>query len=443
MSRPVPTIDDLPAIIYSAHRGGSGESPENTMEALRAGARFTDVTDCDVQVLGDGTLGVMHDATVDRTTSRTGPVTDFNAAQWAALRVNAGSWFGAGYPSVAVPTVADVLDALGPSRILSVEAKTAASVGELTGMILDRGLERSVLINSSDPTVVEAIVATGCLGHLYRSAAQMAGDDFTQFTDLGATVLDVDIAGTDVDIARAAEVKDAFPLGLWTHTVMRRSQRDRALALGCRSIITDYPGYVTGKVAPRRTDSLASGWGYGYVPSSPAPRPKLLDGGVLHFDWTADNQVLLAGELSGITASTFTVEAKFSLSSAAASRPWFRIHLGLDDAGTLLKGSEILHSGYTLQYGGAGDLSIYRDDLPTASAAKIATVPAGGTFAADTPYTLRVKVTATQVSVTVPELSTATATIKDSTYRGPWSLFLGRGASTTGVTAKAWDIAVT
>ena len=436
------SIDDLPAIIYSAHRGGSGESPENTLEALRSGARFADVIDMDVQVLGDGTPAVMHDATVDRTTSRSGSVADFNAAQWGMLRVNAGSWFGAGYPSLAVPTVEEALDAFGGKRVLSVEAKTADSVADLTGMILDRGLQRSVLINSSDPDVVAAIVDRGCLGHLYRSAAQMAGDDFAGFTGLGASVLDVDINGTDADIARAAQVRDAFPLGLWTHTVLRRSQRDRALALGCRSIITDYPGYVTGKVEPRRSDSLASGWGYGYVPSGPAPRPKLLDGGILHFDWTTDNQVLLAGELSGITASTFTVETKFSVSSAAASRPWFRIHLGLDDAGTVLKGTEILHSGYTFQYGGAGDLSIYRDDLATASAAKIATTPAGGTFVADATYTLRVKVTPTQVSVTVPELSAATAVATDSRYRGPWSLLLGRAASTAGVTAKAWDITV-
>ncbi|WP_405673287.1 glycerophosphodiester phosphodiesterase [Streptomyces sp. NBC_01530] len=431
------SFDDLPLVFYSAHRGGAGEAPENTLEALRAGARWAEVLDLDTQVLGDGTAVLMHDVTVDRTTSGTGSVSEYGIAQWQMLRSDPASWFAAGCPALAVPTVEQALDAFGGRRVLTAEAKNAAGVPELAALIRDRSLVESVLINTNDPGVVPAIRAEGCRAHLWRSAAQMAGDDMAAFVAAGADVLDVDITATDALIDQA--VAAAPPLGVWAHTLTRRSQRDRAVDLGCRGIVTDYPGYVTGLAPTRSSDSLAAGWGYGYVPSAAAPRPKLLAAGVLHFDWTTDNQVLLLGELSPVPMDSVTVEVKFSLSSAS-SRPWFGLHLGLDDAGTVLKSTAIVHDGYTCQFTGGGNLAIYRDDAASKTSTSIASAPAGGTFAANTAYTLRVSVTPTQISVTVPELSAAVATAMDSKHRGPMYVYLGRAASTAGVTAKAWDV---
>jgi glycerophosphoryl diester phosphodiesterase len=433
----VVTFDDLPSVFYSAHRGGAGEAPENTLEALRASARWADVLDLDTQVLGDGTPVLMHDVTVDRTTSSTGPVTEYGAAQWELLRCDPAAWFASGAPTLVVPTVEQALDAFGGRRVLTAEAKNAAGVPELARLIRDRSLVESVLINTNDPDVVGAIRAEGCRAHLWRSAAQMAGDDPAAFVAVGADVLDVDIAAPDT-LIRAA-VAAAPPLGVWAHTLTRRSQRDRAVGLGVRGIVTDYPGYVTGLAPTRSSDSLTSGWGYGYVPSGTTARPKLLAGGVLQFTSTADTQVLLLGELSPVAAASFTVEAAFSLSSATG-RPWFGLHLGMDDASAALKSSAIVHDGYTCQVTGGGNLTIYRDDVATGTSTAIASTPASGTFAADTAYTLRVTVTPTQIRLSVPELSTAVAVANDSTHRGPMYLYLGRAASTTGVTAKAWDI---
>lgn len=431
------TFDDLPPVFYSAHRGGAGEAPENTLEALRAGARWAEVLDLDTQVLGDGTPVLMHDVTVDRTTSGTGSVGEYGIAQWQMLRSDPATWFAAGCPTLAVPTVEQALDAFGGRRVLTVEAKNAAGVPELAALIRDRSLVESVLINTNDPDVVTTIRAEGCRAHLWRSAAQMADDDFATFVAAGADVLDVDIAAPDALIADA--VAAGPPLGVWAHTLTRRSQRDRAVGLGCRGIVTDYPGYVTGLAPTRSSDSLAAGWGYGYVASGSAPRPKLLSGGVLHFDWTTDNQVLLLGELSPVLLDSFTVEVKFSLSSAT-NRPWFGLHLSMDDAGTTLKSTSILHDGYTCQFTGGGNLAIYRDDASTGTSTKVAFLAAGGTVAADTTYTLRVVVSPTQIRLSMPELSTAVAIATDSAHRGPMSLYLGRAASTAGVTAKAWDI---
>ena len=70
------TVDALPPIVYTAHRGGALEVPENSMSGLMAAfeRRTAQVIDVDTRMLRDGTLVVMHDATLDRTTYARGPV---------------------------------------------------------------------------------------------------------------------------------------------------------------------------------------------------------------------------------------------------------------------------------------------------------------------------------------------------------------------------------
>ena len=54
----------------SAHRGFSTAAPENTLPALEmALAAGADVAEIDVKLTRDGHLVLMHDATLDRTTT--------------------------------------------------------------------------------------------------------------------------------------------------------------------------------------------------------------------------------------------------------------------------------------------------------------------------------------------------------------------------------------
>ncbi|MEU9318091.1 glycerophosphodiester phosphodiesterase family protein [Streptomyces sp. NPDC048295] len=431
----VTTFNELPAVLYSAHRGGAGEAPENSLEALRSAVSWADVLDIDTQVLADGTPVLMHDATVDRTTARSGPVASFGLAQWLQLRADPATWFAAASPALTVPTVAQVLDDLGGARAMTVEAKDPAGVQALARLVLDRGLQESVLINTNDPAVVPLIRAAGCRAHLWRSAAQMAGDDFGAFVAAGADVLDIDIAASDALIAAA--VAAAPPLGVWAHTLTRRVQRDRALALGCRGIVTDYPGYVSGR-APRRTaTSTSTGfWGLGWVPSGKA-RPVLDSSGRIPLPAptsSTDTQVLLAGEVSAAPANG-TFEVRFSVPTAGASG-WslLSLHLGRDDAPTKMSSAEILHDGYTVQVSNNSSLRVYRDDAAAGTSTQLANTASGATLAAETVYTLRCAITATQLTVSVPEAGVST-TVTDKTHRAPWSVFVGRNhnASATGL----------
>ncbi|WP_432252059.1 glycerophosphodiester phosphodiesterase [Streptomyces sp. HNM1019] len=229
-----------PAIVYTAHRGGALEVPENSMSGLASAfsRHDTQVLDFDSRMLADGTLVVMHDATLDRTTDRTGPVRALTAAQWRGVRLRpARSLRGAWRPE-RPPTVAEVLDRFGGRTTLMVEAKDPESLPRLAKLIRDRGLVRSVYVNSNRPELAREAHRRGLLTQLWRSARQMRTDtprDWRGVVDL----LDVDYRARDADVRRA--VTSGIPR-VWAHTVDTPAQRDRMLRLGCEGIITDAPG---------------------------------------------------------------------------------------------------------------------------------------------------------------------------------------------------------
>ena len=60
------------------HRGASGENPENTLLSFdRALEQGADALELDVRLTADGVPVVIHDATVDRTTSGSGAVREY------------------------------------------------------------------------------------------------------------------------------------------------------------------------------------------------------------------------------------------------------------------------------------------------------------------------------------------------------------------------------
>ena len=69
-----------------AHRGYSGKYPENTMEAFRgAFAAGADGIELDVQLSKDGQLVIIHDETLDRTTTGKGYVKDYTLSELKQL----------------------------------------------------------------------------------------------------------------------------------------------------------------------------------------------------------------------------------------------------------------------------------------------------------------------------------------------------------------------
>jgi glycerophosphoryl diester phosphodiesterase len=97
-------------VLLYGHRGAKGEAPENTAVGFRyARTLYLDGVQLDVRLSSDDELVVIHDNTVDRTTTSRGRVSSMTAAKLASLdaRADFPAW-----PEVAgVPTLEDALDA--------------------------------------------------------------------------------------------------------------------------------------------------------------------------------------------------------------------------------------------------------------------------------------------------------------------------------------------
>ena len=91
-----------------AHRGHSIAYPENTLEAYRKAIELgVEMIECDVNITRDGTLVMMHDSTLDRTTSGTGRV---SASLWDDIRqLDAGGKFKPDFAGVKVPSAEETL----------------------------------------------------------------------------------------------------------------------------------------------------------------------------------------------------------------------------------------------------------------------------------------------------------------------------------------------
>jgi glycerophosphoryl diester phosphodiesterase len=103
-----------------AHRGDSHHYPENTLAsfaaALEAGAEYVEL---DVQLTRDDELVVIHDPTLDRTTTGAGPVVDHTLNEIRQLSAGYPQRFGSEYSGERIPTFAEALELLrGRARVL-------------------------------------------------------------------------------------------------------------------------------------------------------------------------------------------------------------------------------------------------------------------------------------------------------------------------------------
>src|SRR3954454_22287764 len=89
---------------WIAHRGAGKLAPENTLAAFRVGAAHGyRAFECDVRLSADGVPFLLHDDTLQRTTSAGGLASDL---PWARLaRLDAGAWHGPAFVGEPLPSL--------------------------------------------------------------------------------------------------------------------------------------------------------------------------------------------------------------------------------------------------------------------------------------------------------------------------------------------------
>jgi glycerophosphoryl diester phosphodiesterase len=143
-------------LMIAAHRGAHSRAPENSLAAIEAAiAGGADIVEIDIAVTRDGTPVLMHDQTVDRTTTGKGRVQDMTASEIAALRLKGRNGLAS---DAAPPTLARAL-ALACGRILVDLDLKSDRLGPIVEAVNASGMRATSLYFDSDPAVLAAVRA--------------------------------------------------------------------------------------------------------------------------------------------------------------------------------------------------------------------------------------------------------------------------------------------
>jgi glycerophosphoryl diester phosphodiesterase len=116
-----------------AHRGGGMLAPENTLGAIRLGQSLGySAHEIDVKLCRDGVLLLLHDATLERTTSGKGRAADF---AWDELKdLDAGAWHSEKFAGERLPAFEEAARLLrSRGTMVNVEIKPTPGFDAETG----------------------------------------------------------------------------------------------------------------------------------------------------------------------------------------------------------------------------------------------------------------------------------------------------------------------
>lgn len=243
-------LSTLPRLI--GHRGAKESAPENTLaslrEAARQGASWVEV---DVMLTRDRQPVLIHDDTLDRTTSGHGPVPELTLEE--LRRLDAGSWFDGRFAGEQVPTLEEALAVIGELGLgLNLEIKPCPGQEEATAEVALATLARlwpagrPLLISSFEVPCLE--VAKALAPDLPRGyLIDEPPADWAATADrIGAATINVN--------QRRQTAESVAEYGAGGRPVLAYTVNDPALAMrlfdwGVSAVFTDAPGRLAAALA--------------------------------------------------------------------------------------------------------------------------------------------------------------------------------------------------
>jgi len=238
--------------LLAAHRGGALLWPENSLLAFKnAIALGADFLELDVHLSRDGEPVVIHDPTLERTTTGTGAVQDRTLAELRALRLKDKD---GKVTDEAIPTLEEVIELAAPSVLrLLVEIKVAGGgtrypeIEEKVLAILDRHrvASRAIVMAFEKETVrrVRQLRPEVMAGALYsRRGLERMGStverEIEEVRKLGVSFVGLHQALVSAEVVAQAR-QAGLLLGVWT--VNEAPAMERFVSLGVDILITDRP----------------------------------------------------------------------------------------------------------------------------------------------------------------------------------------------------------
>lgn len=229
---------------FIAHRGAGRYAPENTLAAIRLGAqhRFT-MMEYDVKLSRDGVPVLLHDDTLDRTSSSSGPAGALTLAELASI--DFGAWHSRDYAGEPIATLFSVAAYTLANGIHSnIEIKPSTGTDAETGHEVALAA-RTLWANSDTPPLLSSFsrealgAARDAAPELPRAllfGRELPPDWLDAAGALQCRGINLNDRSVTPDIAR--QVLDAgFTLAVYTVNNPERARE--LLGMGCHGIFTD------------------------------------------------------------------------------------------------------------------------------------------------------------------------------------------------------------
>ncbi len=228
---------------WFAHRGAGKLAPENTLAAFRVGAGHGyRAFECDVKLSADGVPFLLHDSTLQRTTSGHGPAA---ALSWQTLSMlDAGAWHSRAFAGEPPPSFESIARfCLANGFALDVEIKPSPGAEVETGRVvaaaaaaLWRGRATPPLLSSFEPASLAAAldVAPGLPRGMLLETLRAGWLDEARALRCAAVVTNYSL----IDAATLAAIHSAGMRAM-VYTVNDPAAVQRLERLGIDGIVTD------------------------------------------------------------------------------------------------------------------------------------------------------------------------------------------------------------
>ena len=246
---------DINARPVVGHRGNAAHAPENTIESFRQAIDLgVDALELDVHLSGDGHVVVIHDSTLDRTTSGSGRVERLTLAEIRAT--DAGARFtrdgGKTWPyrghGVTVPTLDEVLGTF-PATPLLIEVKADEASQPTRALIERHGAVDRCIVASFREVAMGAFQGSGIAqGASRRDTARLLWRALLRVpvgrVDFDVMCMPPSHRGLPLPVGGYASI--LAPLGVPVHcwTIDDPAKARRLREVGVRGIISNDPAAI-------------------------------------------------------------------------------------------------------------------------------------------------------------------------------------------------------
>lgn len=226
-----------------AHRGASGNAPENTMIAFQLAHEYgAEGIETDVQLTKDNIPVLIHDERLNRTTKTPGLIKDMTYSQIKDLNANFN--FMHKYGKTPIPTLEEFLQWVKDKPLrLNLELKNnKIAYKHLEEIVLEilaaYQLADRTIISTFNPVSVKKLKSCNTRAEVAYLTSKRFFNPLSAAIDLGADAVHVKTSLLRPKLLKACQKKH-IKLRVYTPNKMR--QMLACMTLGCDGLITDFP----------------------------------------------------------------------------------------------------------------------------------------------------------------------------------------------------------